>query len=650
MNAFALSSLLILIFSIAIGIFVYLKGRADKAAVVFSFFSFLVAFWGWGGYKIATAISKEEAFFWWQIAFLGVVSPVVYAHFVFSFLKLDRKLLLFVIYALAVIFIAFIFFVRNIFFGDLRFAFNQFYWIDWTKHKSPVYLSFYISFYWIVLTYFFSLLFKEYKISKGFRREQLKYIILGSVLGWIGGHCNFLPSFGVDFYPYPNLLIIIYVIIFAYAILRHQLMDIEVIIKKTLLFSSLFAFIYAIFAFFALLGQMFFERFITANRWLSMIPSVIIVTLTLRPLENFLVNATDKYLFQKKYDYKELLKTFASEVLSVLELDKLIKLTEEKLAEIMKLEYCKIVIAYDKDIKTEAELKMPISINNKQIGALLLGKKKSDEGYTHDDILILQSLSNTLAIAISNANLVDELTKAQIKMAEKDKMATIGTLAAGMAHEIRNPITTIRVFSEYVPDRLNDAEFINKYKNTVAKEVDKIDHIIQTLIDFSGEEDIQKVSGVSAYEAVEELVSIISKDKNILGRIQFINNIPPSIAKVIAIKEELDEIILNLTQNAIHAISEKGMITFNAEGAGRSVIIEISDTGNGMSEETIAHIFDPFFTTKSKGFGLGLFVVKELIQRNKGEIFVESRVGEGTKFRLRFNADYCRLKSTDDSI
>jgi len=91
--------------------------------------------WGWGGYKIATAASKEDAFFWWQIAFLGMVSPAVYVHFVFSFLKLSRKFLLFVIYALTVIFVALNFFARDIFFGDLRFVFNQFYWINWAKWR-----------------------------------------------------------------------------------------------------------------------------------------------------------------------------------------------------------------------------------------------------------------------------------------------------------------------------------------------------------------------------------------------------------------------------------------------------------------------------------------------------------------------------------
>lgn len=637
MNAFAISSLSILISCALIGIFVYWKGRPDKASLVLSFFCFSICFWGLGGYNIATTASKKEALYWWQVAYIGISCPVVYAHFIFTLLDLNRRRLLYAFYSIALLFIILAFLLGETFFGELRFAFNQFYWPSLYKNKGLLFLVSYIIFYWVLLGYCFLLISIAFKNSSGFRRHQLKWLLVSAIVGWAGAHCNFLPAFGIDIYPYLNFLVVVYVLIIAYSIFRYRFLNIEVIIKKTLIFTGIFVSAYAVFAFFAFLGQIFFERFVTANRWLSMIPSVIIVTLTLRPLEAFLINATDKYLFQKRYDYKELLKTFASEVLSVLEIDKLIKLTEEKLAQIMKLEYCKVVIADNKDIKTEAELKVPISIDDRQIGVLLLGRKKSDEVYTHDDMLILQSLSSTLAIAISNANLVDELTKAQVKMAEKDKLATVGTLAAGMAHEIRNPITTIRVFSEYVPDKLNDEVFTNKYKNTIAKEVDKIDHIIQTLIDFSGEDEIQQTSGVSVHEAVEELLSIISQNKDVLGRVKFVNNISPDLAKIKVNKEELDEIILNLTQNATHAISEKGTITFSAEEKDEKVSIEIADTGSGISEETLVHIFDPFFTTKSKGFGLGLFVVKELVQRNKGEISVESKAGKGTKFKIGFN-------------
>ena len=637
MNIFAFSSILITISCILLGIIVFLRGKGRKDANILGIFCVLIAVWGLGCYKFSTTGSKVVPFIWLQVACIGITfTPVIYSHFVFTFLSLNRKRILVCSYVLALVWSVLNFFASELRLGSFRFVFNQFYWYYWPIYKNPIFFIFYLFFYWLLLFYSFISLLKSYKNIHGFKRHQLEYLIVASIFGWLGPHVMFLINFGVDVYPYSNFFVISTPFLWTYAIFRHHFLDIEVVIKKTLTFTGLFTIVYAVFAFFALFGQAFFEKFIIQNRWVSMIPSVIVVTLTLRPLESFLINVTDKYLFQKKYDYRELLKIFAADVLTVLDLDKLIKLTEEKLAGIMKLEYCRMVVGDNIGINIEAPLELPIFVHNKSIGTLLLGKKKSDEDYNQDDLDILQPLAKTLGIAIANARLVEELSKAQIDAAQKDKMATVGTLAAGMAHEIRNPITTIRVFSEYAPDRLDEDEFRIKYRNVVTKEVDKIDHIIQTLIDFSGEEDIQQTSGISTYEAVEELISIISQNKDISGRIQLINNISPDSVKISVNKEELDEIILNLTQNAIHAISEKGIIKFSIEERDGNVILEISDTGCGMSKETAKHIFDPFFTTRSKGFGLGLFVVKELVQRNKGEIEVESEIGKGTKFSLKF--------------
>jgi signal transduction histidine kinase len=457
--------------------------------------------------------------------------------------------------------------------------------------------------------------------------------------------------FGINLYPYANFFVVFYIFIIAYAIFRYQFLNIEVIIKRTLIFAGLFTIVYGTFAFFALLGQVFFEKFIIQNRWVAMIPSVLVVTIILRPLENFLVSVTDRYLFQKKYNYKDLLKRFTTEVLSVLELNRLVRLTEEKLTEIMKLVYCKVFITDNLDIKVEAALKLPITSYDKPIGVLFLGRKKSDEDYTKDDFDILQPLAKTLGIAVSNAKLVEELKKTQTDMAEKDKMATVGTLAAGMAHEIRNPITAIRVFSEYVPDKLNDGAFRAKYRDLVVKEVDQIDHIIQTLVDFSGEDGAVEIENVSLEEAIDELITLMTGlDKEIAGemggnkgkegKIGVIKDIPADISKIRVNRKELDEILLNLTENAIHALEGKGQITFTAQEKDEFVELAVIDTGCGMSEETVKNIFSPFFTTRAKGFGLGLFVVKQLVKRNKGEILVESQVGRGTRFILKFKKTY----------
>ena len=147
-----------------------------------------------------------------------------------------------------------------------------------------------------------------------------------------------------------------------------------------------------------------------------------------------------------------------------------------------------------------------------------------------------------------------------------------------------------------------------------------------------------EIEDVSLGEAIDELTSLIGADKDIYGRIRVIKEIPADIPKIRANRKELDEILLNLTENAIHAIEDKGQITFRAEVKGAVVELSIIDTGCGMSDETAKNIFNPFFTTRSKGFGLGLFVVSELVRRNEGTISVESRVGKGTRFKLEFGS------------
>lgn len=634
MNLFAISALTLALTCLGLGFLVVRFGH-KKLHWIWGYFNIVVATWGFGCFIAGTTSDQNMAIFGWKIAFAGgMFISILFFHIVCIFCKVKHGGLIILGYLQAIILnIINLGFDRVV--TKVRYAYGIYY-VQATEFLIVGLLLYLI----LVTTSFLELIRFFGRVAKN-RHVQLLYVIIGFLCGFLGGTSTFLPMFGIDsVYPAGNFGIVLYCSIVTYAMLRHQLLDIEVIIKKTIIFSGLFTAAYTIFAFFALISQVLFEKYIIENRWVSLIPSVFVVTIMLRPLENFFVTVTDKYLFQKKYDYKDLLKTFMSEVLTVLEIDKLVMLTKEKLEKTMKLEYCGIIIT-DKDDKnivynSEIKLKMPITLNDKAIGALLLGKKKSDEEYAKDDIDILQSLTKTLGIAISNAKLFDELARAQVEMAQKDKMAAIGMLAAGMAHEILNPITTIRVFSEYVPDRLKDTEFTNKYKDIVVKEVDKIDHIIQTLIDFSGDDSAAEIEMVSLEESIDELISLIGLNKDILDKIDFIKEIPINISKIRVNRKELDEILLNLTQNATHAIEGKGRITFKAEEKDEFVELNIIDTGCGMSDDIAKNIFSPFFTTRLEGFGLGLFVVKQLVKRNGGTISVESKIGKGAEFSLMF--------------
>jgi len=414
------------------------------------------------------------------------------------------------------------------------------------------------------------------------------------------------------------------------------------------------------FAGIALLSQSLFQNLITI-RWLAMVPSVLIVIFALKPLERMLVNVTDKFLFQKKYDYKDLLQVFTKEVLTVLDLNKLVSLTVDKLVDIVRIDSCAVLLRdREKGVCRVAasynianvtttprsleeakeflgvEAVIPIALNDRRVGILALGKKKSDEPYTADDMAILSPLARTLAIAISNAEMFDALSKTQAEAAQKEKMAVIGTLAAGMAHEIRNPITTIKIFAEFLKERKDDPRFIAKFKQLVPKEVEKINDMITHLLEFSKPADYKVMESVGIKDSLRGVLEILEAEM-VLSDIVLEEHINDG-APVWGNRKYIQEILFNLVQNAIHAIERRGKITISTKDAGRYIDVCIADTGCGIAPENIAHLFEPFFTTKmnAKGVGLGLYVIKQLMLRMNGNIVVESEVGKGTTFCLRF--------------
>lgn len=168
----------------------------------------------------------------------------------------------------------------------------------------------------------------------------------------------------------------------------------------------------------------------------------------------------------------------------------------------------------------------------------------------------------------------------------------------------------------------------------MVKEVDKIDHVIQALVDLSGDDMSKADEKVSISEAIDELVSVFGAKEGAANNIEFIKDMPSQPLTIRANRKEFDEILLNIIQNSIHAIEGGGHIVFRATDKGATVELEIKDNGCGMDAGIVKNIFNPFYTTKSKGFGLGLFVVNELVRRNKGTIRVASKVGEGTSFIL----------------
>jgi len=227
-----------------------------------------------------------------------IVSPAIYFHFVSKFLKLNNKYFIVIVYAFSVLYLLVNIFRRDLFLQDLRYVFNQFYWHDWLKNKSIIWLSFYISYYVVLLPYSFCLLIKEFIVSKGEHRNRIKYFIVGTMLGWIGPESCLLADFHINIYPYGNFLIAIYTIVIAYAIFRHQLMDINIAFKNGLVYSTLVAFITILYFIFVIaLGKLFQGLTGIQSFWVNL-SAMIIVAILFNPLRDWIQRILDRKFFQ----------------------------------------------------------------------------------------------------------------------------------------------------------------------------------------------------------------------------------------------------------------------------------------------------------------------------------------------------------------
>ena len=610
----SLSALFNAITALALALFIYARKPRSEINIRYAIFNLSVFAWA-GCYFFwpITQNNKEETLFWFRILHFGsIFCSITYFHFICTFLGKHKKYLIRAGYIVAVFFSAFLF--TPLFVKDVRPIFALKYW-GVPGVLYPFYLI-YFFFYVLVSLY---LVFAEWRKAVEPKKTQYAYLLLATILGWIGGSVNYPLWYGIPIYPIFNVFVGLYVIMITYAIIKYQLLDIKVAIKKTLVFTGLLLAVLGILVLPALLIQEHLARNAGFGaRMVGLAISGIIIIVSVRKIEDFLVNTTDRYLFQKKYDYKELLKTFSEEVLAVMNRRQLIELTEKKLAEIMRLESCRVQLG---EGTAEAEMVMPLASGSDTLGALLLGRKKSDEPFTQDDKDILEPLTKTLAIAISNAELFDELAKTQAEAAQKEKMATIGTLAAGMAHEIRNPIMTIRTFADYIPDRKSDANFMQKFSRIIPSEISRVETIARSLLEFSHSETGMEKAPVNICGVIEAVTGIKCAEGETVT--------------VLANKDQMHDAIYNLMQYISAETPEKSDLSFSVEKDGAIARLSIKCTDMVVPDYVLKDAFDASskFDRTRRGFGFNLFLANQLLIRNGGKLTIAA-IPTGTEFTI----------------
>ncbi len=684
------------LFMVLAGAFVFSKDKSSVVNRMFFYICLSVGMWLVPTAFGYSSVNREAAIFWFKIDNFSVLFISIN---VFMFIKafLEEKIS---VYDRAGYFLILMLGALLIFSDLLISDVYKYFWGYFPKWKEMSFILLIVFFGYMAGS--FSLLLKKYKKIDPIKRNQARYIFLAFAFAYTGS-VDILPTYGFQIYPFGFISISIFLSIIGYAIVKHQLMDIELVVRRTAVFAGLFAFVYGTFSVVTIIGQEFFKNSLGWNQWTSMIPTVLIITSALRPLENFLTNATEKFLFQKKYDYRVLLKTFTNEVLTVLDIQQLPHQTVAGLIRILKLESASILL-HEKDLKLykmaatigvkekeitfdeggtfityikaanhpilkdkaadkiegesplkdsfkklNAQLCLPVLLHDDLIGVLALGAKKSGEDFTQEDIDILDTLARTEAIAISNARLFDELSKTQAEAAQREKMAVIGTLAAGINHEICNPLGIVRGQCEMFLLNYRDAFYKNKTQeevlkitadvmNKVIKETDRATAITKKLSGFAKPSKKDEMMEVYVQKELEEVISLIGHDLE-LSNIEFRKDFPQDFPAILADHKQVQEILFNIIRNAAQAMDKKdGRIIVSGFSQNGAAIVRIADNGSGIPPDKIGQIFNPFYTTKApgKGTGLGLFIVKQVVEKNRGTIAVESDAGIGTTFTLRF--------------
>ena len=226
---------------------------------------------------------------------------------------------------------------------------------------------------------------------------------------------------------------------------------------------------------------------------------------------------------------------------------------------------------------------------------------------------------------------------------QADRLSTMGTLAAGLAHEVKNPLGGIKGAAQLLERELTADSDLREYTRVMIRETERIDRIIRELLDLASPRAL-KLSPVNLHKVLGDI--LLLQRQAVGGRaISFIKQFDPSIPDIMADEEMLTRLLLNLIRNAIDAMGESGRLTVVSrvlsdyrmsqnERRSRMVAIEVSDDGPGIPPEDLENIWTPFFSTKSGGTGLGLTICHKIVAEHRGMIKVESDQGHGTKFTI----------------
>ncbi|HET8562661.1 MAG TPA: ATP-binding protein [Candidatus Binatia bacterium] len=696
MDFYALSGLINGIAATILGCFVYARAPRDSRNFIYGLFCLSVSVWSYFYFAWHFTESRELALVFVRLLMVGAIMvPVFYLHHVLTLRELleSHRPILIAGYVLCGIFLLFDF--TNFFIADLQPEMSFRYW------PKPG-LVFHLFLVWFVsyALYAIYLTAVAYLKEKGLRRNQYLYLTVGALIGYVGGATNFPLWYGVQIPPVGTILVTAYTAIMAYTMIQYRLLDFSVIVQKGLLYLLLLFTLAATPSILLALAQKLYFGQINYPFSILLFSSFVLIAIGAYRLREKAEVAIARTLFRQRYDTYETLSAFSKSLVTILDLRSLTDEIIRTLVQVMDIKTASLFLlndeksiyilsscygvncdklgsvrlakddalphqfAYSKSplvreeleqvgnhgaIRSimdnlqvmESEVCIPLINKDRLIGFCDLGSRVNHLTYSGEDLNLLTTLAQNAAIALDNAMLYEDLKQSQALMQRTDRLRSLETIAGGFAHEIRNPMTSIKTFIQLAPERKDDPEFISEFSKVVNDDVDRIERLIQEILDYARymqpkltEEDLNEIVSSCLY-----FVAVKADSMSITLETELASDLPRTMLD----RQHIKQVLLNLLMNAMDAMADTGgRLTVRTHrlmkpSGDEWVQVEVADTGSGISEANLEHIFDPFYTTKYRsgeheGTGLGLTIVHQIVQEHRGSIQVESVLGSGTTF------------------
>lgn len=535
--------------------------------------------------------------------------------------------------------------------------------------------------------------------TKPIKRQQIKSLLGVFILAYLA-LVDFLPAFGYELYPLGYLALCLLTVVVTVSILRYQLLDSARLVSISTTYLPLIPFAFLLTWLTDRLSTL--APSLLAN---SLVLTTTVFTVAYVTLQPRLQSAINKALFPGRSDAYNTLTRFSQAMVMNLDLANLQAEIVRTLQAVMEVETVSLFL-FDKEhgryvvkasygidqaqaaaitvtddspvadflltrnrpiVREEidhgfvahppmphtsltetlgrmgAEVCLPLVNKARLIGWVNLGHKPSLTFYSQDELDLLHSLANGAAIALDNATLYEDWKQSQLLVRRADRLRSLETIAGGFAHEIRNPLTTIKTFIQLAPARRHDPEFMDSFGAVVAEDLARIERLIDEILDYA-----RYMKPRLSLESLNEIVSsslqfmeVKASSLNVSIERQLTEQLPHTMVD----RQQIKQVLMNLFLNALDAMKNGGgwltvstRLVTRLDGT-RWIQIQVSDTGCGIAPEDLPHIFDPFFTTKHEstehaGTGLGLSIVHQIIQEHAGTIEAKSTVGQGTVFTL----------------